>query len=107
MKVLLDENLPHDLRLLLEPPHEVFTVAYLGWSALENGDLLSQAAARGFDALVTKDQGIEYEQNLTNLPLAVIVLQAKTNKLDDIRPLVPALLTTLGSLKPRTFIKIG
>jgi predicted nuclease of predicted toxin-antitoxin system len=107
MKVLLDENLPHDLRPLLMPMHEVFTVAYLGWSALENGDLLSQAALQGFDVLVTKDQGIEHEQNLTNLPLAVVVIRAKTNKIDDIRPLVPALLAALNSLAPRTLIKIG
>jgi hypothetical protein len=49
MKVLLDENLPHELRFLLMPAHEVFTVSYLGWSALENGELLAQAAASGFD----------------------------------------------------------
>jgi len=55
MKVLLDENLPHELRLLLMPMHEVFTVSHLGWSALENGALLSQAASNGFDALITKD----------------------------------------------------
>jgi predicted nuclease of predicted toxin-antitoxin system len=52
MKVLLDENLPHELRLLLMPMHEVFTVAFLGWSALENGDLLLQAASNGFDAMI-------------------------------------------------------
>jgi hypothetical protein len=67
MKILLDENLPHELRLLLVPAHEVFTVAYLDWAALQNGDLLAQAAAAGFDAMVTKDQGIEFEQNLASL----------------------------------------
>ena len=107
MKVLLDENLPHDLRALLMPMHDVYTVAYLGWSALENGALLSQAAAKGFDVLVTKDQGLEYQQNLTSLPLAVVVLRAKTNKIDDLRPLVPALLAGLSSLSPRSLIRIG
>lgn len=97
MKVLLDENLPHDLRPLLMPIHEAFTVAYLGWSALENGALLSRAAAEQFDVMVTKDQGIEYEQNLVNLPLSVIVLRARSNKIDDIRPLIPQLLVALGS----------
>ena len=76
MKVLLDENLPHDLRHEL-PGHEVFTVAYMGWSSLENGDLLSAAAAAAFDVMLTKDSGVEYQQNLPNLPLAVVVVCAE------------------------------
>lgn len=106
MKVLLDENLPHELRSLLIPAHEVFTVSYLGWSAFENGDLLSQAASQGFEALITKDQGIEHQQNTATIPISVIVLYARTNKIDDIRPLVPQLLSTLASLKPRSLAKI-
>jgi predicted nuclease of predicted toxin-antitoxin system len=103
MKVLLDENLPHALRPLLLPMHEVFTVSYLGWSGLENGDLLSQATASEFEALITRDQGLEHEQNMATLPLSVVVLRSKTNKIDDIRPLVPLLLAVLASLKPCSF----
>lgn len=106
MKVLLDENLPHELRLLLMPMHEVFTVSFLGWSSLENGDLLSQAASNGFEVMITKDQGIEHEQNLGSLPLSVVVLRAKTNKIDDIRPLVSELLSALASLKARSLVKV-
>jgi len=58
MKVLLDENLPHDLRHFL-PGHEVFTVAFLGWAGVENGALLAKAAGEGFGVVVTKDAGIE------------------------------------------------
>lgn len=50
MKLLLDENLPHQMRLEL-PGHEVFTAAYMNWGGIENGELLRQAAAEGFDAL--------------------------------------------------------
>jgi predicted nuclease of predicted toxin-antitoxin system len=107
MKILLDENLPHELRLLLIPMHEVFTVSYLGWSALENGDLLSQAASTGFEAPITKDQGIEHEQNMADLPMSVVVIRAKTNKIDDIRPVVPELLSALGSLTPRSLVIVG
>jgi len=106
MKVLLDENLPHELRPLLMPMHDVFTVSFLGWSALENGDLLSQAASDGFDALVTKDQGIEHQQNLDSLPLSIVVMHAKTNKIDDLHPLVPDLLSALASLKPHSLVNI-
>ena len=48
MKVLLDEILPHERRLLLMPMHEVFTVSYLGWSAFENGDRLARGASDDF-----------------------------------------------------------
>lgn len=106
MKVLLDENLPHELRLLLMPMHEVFSVSHLGWSALENGDLLTQATSNGFGALITMDQGIEYEQNVTKLPLSVIVLRARTNRIDDLGPLVPGLLSALASLKPRSLVRV-
>jgi predicted nuclease of predicted toxin-antitoxin system len=107
MKILLDENLPHELRRFLMPMHEVFTVTFLGWSSFDNGELLAKAAGESFDVMITKDQGIEHQQNLTNLPLSVIVLQAKSNNIEDIRPLVPPLLAALGTLKPRTLTKIG
>ncbi|MDZ4659401.1 MAG: DUF5615 family PIN-like protein [Bythopirellula sp.] len=58
MKLLLDENIPHDLRHFL-PGYEVFTVAYLGWSSIENGELLQKAGEQGFDAMITKDSGVE------------------------------------------------
>ena len=106
MKILLDENLPRDLRYFLAG-HEVFTVAYLGWSGMENGELLKIAGDSGFDVMLTKDSGVEYEQPLAALPIAVVVMKAKANKLDDIRPLLPALLSTLANLEPRTLVRIG
>ena len=84
MKLLLDENLPHQLRLEIVG-HECSTIAYMGWSGIENGTLLSRAAAAGFDAILTKDANIEYENNLVNLPIAVVVLHAASNDIDDIR----------------------
>jgi predicted nuclease of predicted toxin-antitoxin system len=75
MKLLLDENLPHQLRQEISG-HICTTVAYMGWAGIENGDLLSRAQSAGFDALVTKDANLEYESNLVNLPIAVIVLHA-------------------------------
>lgn len=97
MKLLLDENLPHALRLEL-PGHECFTVAYMGWDGLRNGKLLAAAADAGFDALLTKDNNLEYEQNAKALPLAIVVLKAKFHDIEFIRPLIPALLQTLTSL---------
>ncbi len=106
MKILLDENLPHQLRNEL-PGHDVFTVAFMQWGGIENGDLLSHAAAAGLDVLITNDRGIEYQQNSASLPIAVVVVLAKSNTLQDLRPLLPELLTTLGSIAPRSFAKVG
>jgi predicted nuclease of predicted toxin-antitoxin system len=100
MKLLLDENLPHQLRYEI-PGHDCFTVAYMGWGGIENGALLALAAADGFDALITKDANLKYEQNLVKLPIAVVVLQAATNDLSDIRPRLPSLLTALLTLPPK------
>ena len=105
MKLLLDENLPHRLRLEIVG-HEVVTAAYLGWAGIENGLLLRQAAAGGFDALLTNDRGLEYEQNLSSLPLAVVVLLAPTNTIESLLPLIPRLHAALDSLAPQQFVKI-
>ena len=105
MKILLDENLPHRLRPLLVG-HDVFTVAFMKWKGIENGDLLALAAANGFDAVVTKDTGMPYEQNWETLPCSIVVLEAPTNALEDIRPLVPALLGLMQTLPPRTFVRV-
>jgi hypothetical protein len=78
----------------------------MGWSGVENGELLSRAAADGFDALITKDNGMPYEQNAAALPCAIIVLEAKSNELGDIRPLVPALLQQLANLQPRAVVRV-
>jgi len=106
MKLLLDENLPHRLRPLLVG-HDVYTVAYMKWKGIENGELLELAAKNGFDALVTKDNGMPYEQNAADLPCAIIVLKAPSNALSDIEPLVPQILSAIPTLVPRSVIRIG
>jgi hypothetical protein len=105
VKLLLDENLPHQVRLEL-PGHEIITAAYMKWSGIENGELLRRAADAGFDALLTNDRGLEHEQNLDALPVAVIVLLAKANTVEAIRPLYPQILDTLARLQPREFVKL-
>jgi predicted nuclease of predicted toxin-antitoxin system len=106
MKLLLDENLPHDLRHLLVG-HDVFTVAYMGWKSLENGTLLKTAGDAGFDVMLTLDSGVEYEQHMAALPAAVLIIKCKSSKMDDLRPLVPEILSTLGKLKPKTLAHVG
>ncbi|GIW52015.1 MAG: hypothetical protein KatS3mg081_1370 [Gemmatimonadales bacterium] len=97
MRLLLDESLPRRLKAELTP-HEVKTVPEMGWGGKENGEVLRLASTR-FDVFVTADQGIEYQQNLAGFDIAVVTLAAKTNRLEDLRPLVPKLLQILGELK--------
>ena len=105
MRVLLDENLPHDFRHHLAG-HDAFTVAYMGWAGTKNGELLRLAADAGFEALLTMDNGVAYQQNPAGLPLAVVILRAPSNDISDLMPLVPALLTCLSQLTPRSIARV-
>ena len=77
----------------------------MGWTSLSNGQLLRKAGAF-FDVVLTADQGIEFEQNLKNLPVAVVVLAARTNRLESLEPLLPDLLELLGNLRPRQLVRL-
>jgi hypothetical protein len=100
VKVLLDECLPKRLAGLLVG-HEVFTVRQLNWLGLTNGRLLL-AANPQFDVFLTVDKNLVSQQNLTGLRIAVIVLRARSNKIEDLGPLVPQLLPLLASVQPST-----
>jgi hypothetical protein len=99
MRILLDESLPKELRSEL-PGHDVRTVQEMGWSSVKNGDLLARSVAQ-FDVFVTADQ------NLSTLPVAVVVLVAKSNRMQELQPLIPELLASVSVLKPRTLVRIG
>jgi hypothetical protein len=86
--------------------HDVFTVAFMKWRGIGNGKLLKLAADAGFDALITRDTGIEYEQNLTQLPCAVIMLKLRSNSVRSIRLAVPLLQEELDHFKPKTLVKL-
>jgi len=105
VKLLLDENLPHELRRHLLG-HDAFTVTYTGWSGVKNGALLRLAAHDGFDALLTMDNGVAYQQNIAAIPLAIVILSATSNDVDDLLPLVPPLLVCLDKLAPRSIARV-
>ena len=98
MKVLLDECV--DWRLARDMVgHDVKTARQMGWTTIENGALLTLASER-FDVFVTVDRNLSFQQNLDIFSIAVVVLQAKTNRLADLRPLVPSLLAAIESAVP-------
>jgi Domain of unknown function (DUF5615) len=104
MKVLLDENVPRKLKWLIEG--EVVTVPEHGWGGIKNGNLF-RLAAQEFDVLLTLDQGMEFQQNLSGVRLFILVVSAISNDIDDLIPLVPAINRSLQRIVPGTFIRVG
>jgi hypothetical protein len=97
VRLLLDECVDHRLAQELHG-HEVQTVAGLGWTGIRNGVLLAQATGR-FDAFVTVDRNLAFQQRIEGLGLAVVILRARSNRLSDLKPLVPALLHALSQTR--------
>lgn len=89
MRVLLDECIDRRLAKDIEG-HDVVTVPQAGWAGIKNGDLLRLAQAQ-FDVFVTADRNLSFQQHLPHFTIAVIVLEAPTNRLKDLRPLLPQL----------------
>lgn len=106
MRVLLDEQLPRQLARELKG-HEVRTVQQQGWAGLTNGELLRSAVMERFDVLLTADQGFQFQQNLAQRGLGVIVLAAPSNDLEDLLPLVPHLLQALPEIEPGQLVRVG
>lgn len=97
MQILLDECLDWRLCRALRG-HQCVSVGAIGWSGLTNGQLL-KLAEQHFDAFLTADSNLTFQQNLTNLGLAVIVLKARSTRLADTLLLVPHVLTVLVTIK--------
>jgi hypothetical protein len=97
VRVLLDECVDwHLARALMD--HEVKTARQMGWTGLKNGELLS-LASRHFDAFVTVERNLAFQQETTRFGLAMMVLHARTNRLADLLPLVPKLLAAVESVE--------
>lgn len=105
MRLLLDESLPSRLRRSL-PAHSVKTVVEMGWGGVKNGKLLALACQQ-FDAFLTADKNLEYQQNLAKLPIAVVVLVSHSNELQHLLPLLPRLEETLAGLQPCSLARVG
>ena len=105
MRILIDECIDERFRNSL-PGHDCQTAHYAGLAGLKNGDLLTAAETRNFDVFLTADQGIEFQQNLTARKIAIIIFHAKSNRLKDLLPLVPACLARIESIQPGQIVTI-
>lgn len=105
MRVPLDENLPADLAADLVG-HQASTVATEGWVGITNGELLRRVSGR-FDALLTMDKNLQYQQQLAGLAFGVLLIRAASNRLVHLRPVVPAILEALRQLRPGELRSVG
>ncbi len=104
MRVLLDESTPRRLASSFPVSFEIQTVQQMGWAGCGNGALLRLAADHGFDSIITVDQGFEYQQNVANLPIPVVIMIARRTRLQELIPLVPEVVAALsGDLERRIY----
>jgi hypothetical protein len=103
MRLLLDHCVPRRFGRLLSI-HQVSTAYQMGWSSLKNGELLSRARSQ-FDAFLTVDQNVEFQQNLSSLPITVVVLVATDNRLDTLRPFA-AFVDAALALDERVLVRV-
>ncbi len=102
MKILLDESVPRLLKLSL-PQLDIATVQEMGWAGIRNGELLRRAETQ-FDVLVTADQNLRYQQNLSGRKLAILVLPS--NQVPVVTQLIPQVETTLATIQPGILMEI-
>lgn len=97
MKILLDECIDRRLaRELID--YEVRTVPQMSWAAKKNGELMRLAEAE-FDVFITVDRNLSFQQNLPKYNIAVLVLQAKSNRLADLQPFIAKIVEVLPDLQ--------
>lgn len=105
MNLLIDECVDVRLRHLFSE-HHCNTAHHAGMAGLKNGLLIEAAEAAGFDVLITVDQHIPEQQNLSERRLSIVILCGPTNRLQDLAPLVPATIVALTTILPGQVVRI-
>jgi predicted nuclease of predicted toxin-antitoxin system len=105
MKILIDENLPRKITAYLVG-HECRTVAECGWSGRKNGELLALADTE-FDVLLTLDKNLPFQQDLGPVRIAILILRARSSRIQDLLPIIPDCLAVLRSIRPGQVVRIG
>ena len=106
MRILLDESTPRPLKREFAGL-DVTHVADIGWQGRQNGVLLVSMCEEGYDTLITVDQNLQFQQDVPSAGIAVVVLHAATNRLVDLRPLVPTVRELLAKAKPGNVYRAG
>ncbi|MGA9996103.1 MAG: DUF5615 family PIN-like protein [Pyrinomonadaceae bacterium] len=102
MKILLDECTPRLVKRRLLA-HDISTVQEMGWAGIKNGELLTLVEAQ-FEVFITTDKNLRYQQNLSQLKLAFILLPS--NQVPVVETIIPAIEAALASIRVGDFIEI-
>lgn len=94
MKLLLDENFPKRLKQDF-PEHEIYSIRDKNWNGKKNGELLVLLLEEGFDALLTFDRNLQFQQNFNRYSLPVLALNAQDNTYFVLKKLVPQIKSKL------------
>jgi len=105
MKILLDECVPKDFCKSF-PEHECHAARRAGFGGKRNGELIALAEQAGFDALITVDKRIPFQQNLRRINIAVLILNVPSNRLPDLLCHIPACRSALAALKPGQVVSL-
>jgi predicted nuclease of predicted toxin-antitoxin system len=107
MKNLLDECVPRAIKHSLSVDgHECSTVPEAGFAGKTNGELLLLADNR-YEVFVTLDKGVQFQQNVAGRTFGIILIRAKSSRVADILPHIPACLIAIRSIRPGQVIQIG
>jgi predicted nuclease of predicted toxin-antitoxin system len=107
MRILIDECLPAPIIDSLTPfGHECKTVREIGLGSKKNGELLALAEGE-WDVLLTNDKNVKYQQNMEGRRISILILSAKSNRLRDLLPLIPACARALVSILSGQVVEIG
>lgn len=105
MRILVDESLPRQLAAEI-PSHDVVSVRAQRWAGLRNGVLLRAAVDAGFDALLTADSSMRFQQNLPAIGLSIVVLRHVRNRMVDLRPMIPRIVDALEGIRRGEVIEL-
>ena len=98
MRVLIDECIPRKFKSCLRP-HDCQTVPEAGLAGKKNGELIGLAEGR-FDVLVTLDKGLQFQQNLEDRQIGIVLIRSKSNRMADLQQHTQACLAAIESIRP-------
>ncbi|MDB6058526.1 MAG: hypothetical protein JWO95_2370 [Verrucomicrobiales bacterium] len=106
MRILIDECLNWRLGRALTG-HDAVSVQKMGWSGIKNGKLLALAVENNFEVFLTADRNLSFQQDLTEVAIAVLVVEADGIQLKHTLPLMPKVLALLPTLRPGTVVRVS
>ena len=105
MLVRLDESLPRQLASEISE-FECRTVGQQKWTGLSNGELLRKAESEGFRVFLTADQNLQYQQNLSQSNLGIVVIAARSNRIQDLKPLATKIKESIKRVKQGQIVRV-